>query len=133
MASRAKHIHPLVGKQIKQLRLAEGLTQKELAERLNKSESAVRMWELGKSEPDIEMLRRIAELFGTSADHLLGKEEAEKSEHHSAGEDELSLYLDELRNRPEMRMLFSLASGATKEDVEQAVAIIEALRNREHG
>ena len=32
----------------------EKLTQKELAESLHKSESAVRMWELGKSEPDLQ-------------------------------------------------------------------------------
>ena len=37
-------------------------------------------------------------------------------------------YLEELKNRPEMRMLFSLAKGATKEDIEQAVKIIEALK-----
>lgn len=44
---------------------------------------------------------------------------------------ELTAYLEELRNRPEMRMLFSVAKGATKEDVEKAVAIIEALRKTE--
>ena len=36
-----------------------------------------------------------------------------------------------LRTRPECRMLFKLADNATKEDVEKAVAIIEALRKVE--
>lgn len=45
--------------------------------------------------------------------------------------DELSEYLEMLRNRPECRMLFSLAKGATKEDVETAVTIIEAIRKKE--
>ena len=40
-------------------------------------------------------------------------------------------YLEELKNRSEMRMLFSLAKGATKEDVMQAVKIIEALKKDE--
>ena len=44
---------------------------------------------------------------------------------------ELTMYLEELRSRPEMRMLFSVAKDATKEDVEKAVAIIEALRKTE--
>lgn len=44
---------------------------------------------------------------------------------------ELTNYLEELRTRPEMRMLFSVAKDATKEDVEKAVAIIEALRKTE--
>lgn len=46
-----------------------------------------------------------------------------------SGEDvELNGLLEELRSRDEMRMLFKLAKGAAKEDVEQAVKIIEALR-----
>ena len=37
-------------------------------------------------------------------------------------------YLEQLRDRPELRMLFSLTKNATKQDVEAAVRIIEALR-----
>ena len=55
-----------------------------------------------------------------SGDSVKGKEAAENVE--------LEEYLEELKNRPEMRMLFKLAKGATKEDVEQAVKIIEALQ-----
>ena len=40
-------------------------------------------------------------------------------------------YLEELKNRSELRMLFSLTKGATKEDVEKAVRIIEALKKDE--
>ena len=39
-----------------------------------------------------------------------------------------SEYLQQLRDRPELRMLFSLTKNATKQDVEAAVRIIEALR-----
>ena len=78
MPNRSKTIHPLLGKKLKELRLGAGMTQRALADRLEKSESAIRMWELGKSEPDMETLRRIAELFFVSADTLLGKEDARK-------------------------------------------------------
>lgn len=43
---------------------------------------------------------------------------------------ELTEYLEILKTRPEMRMLFQLSKDATKEDVEAAVRIIEALRNK---
>lgn len=36
--------------------------------------------------------------------------------------------LEDLRTRPDMRMLFKLAHGATEDDLRQAVKIIEALR-----
>lgn len=46
------------------------------------------------------------------------------------GDEELTEYLEVLKTRPEMRMLFQLSKDATKEDVETAVRIIEALRNK---
>ena len=45
-------------------------------------------------------------------------------------DEELSEYLEMLKNRPEIRMLFQVSKDATKEDVENAVKIIEALRKK---
>ena len=73
MANRSKSIDDSVGTRIKQLRTSRNITQKELAEQLYKSESTVRMWELGKSEPDLAMLKTIAEFFSVSADYLLDR------------------------------------------------------------
>lgn len=73
MPSRAKTIDKSVGYRIKQLRKAKGITQKELAKRMNKSESTVRMWELEKSEPDLETVTKLAEYFSVSTDYLMGK------------------------------------------------------------
>ena len=72
MANRSKNISNELAYRIKALRLQHNLTQKELAEQLYKSESTVRMWELGKSEPDLETLNRISKVFHTSVDFLLG-------------------------------------------------------------
>ena len=44
------------------------------------------------------------------------------------GDPELTEYLEALRDRPELRMLFSTTRNATKEDIEKTVRIIEALR-----
>lgn len=68
-------------------------------------------------------LSKIAAYFGVSVDYLLGNEEKPLVN----GDEELTEYLEELKNRPEMKMLFSLTRGATKEDVEKAVKIIETL------
>ena len=73
-----------------------------------------------------DKLSKIANYFGVSIDYLLGN--TEQKEKPLVNEDEeLTEYLDELKNRPEMKMLFSLAKGATKEDVEKAVKRIEKL------
>lgn len=85
-------------------------------------------WKTGRTKSYQKHLPQIADYFGVTVDYLLGKEEKPATEG-----DELNEYLEELKNRSEMRMLFSLAKGATKEDVERAVAIIEALRKNENG
>lgn len=73
--------------------------------------------------PRHENLQKIADYLEVSVDYLLGRDKP-------TDDDELNSYLEELRNREEMRMFFSLAKTATKEDVEAAVAMIEALKKR---
>ena len=60
-------------KRIKELRIESGLTQKELAKKLNTSNSAVCDWEKGRTQPDLQMLKNIANLFDVSTDYLLGR------------------------------------------------------------
>lgn len=72
--------------------------------------------------------QKIASYFGVSVGYLLGEEE-EKTPLVNEDE-ELTEYLQILKTRPECRMLFQLSKDATKEDVEAAVRIIEALRKK---
>lgn len=48
---------------IKSLRIAKGLTQKQLATSLHVSQNAIYNWENGKREPNFDMLKRIAKTF----------------------------------------------------------------------
>lgn len=52
-------------------RKERGLTQREVAERLNVSFQAVSLWERGETSPDIDKLAEIASLYQVSADWLL--------------------------------------------------------------
>jgi Predicted transcriptional regulators len=56
---------------IQHLRKAAGLTQKELAEKLNISFQAVSKWETGESLPDTGILLELSDILGTSVDKLL--------------------------------------------------------------
>lgn len=58
--------------QLKTLRKINGLIQKELAEKLKIKQNSYSDWENGKSEPNIEMLVRIADYFDVSLDYLMG-------------------------------------------------------------
>ena len=61
-----------IGKNIKALRTRGGLTQEELAGKLDISYQAVSKWENGVTAPDISLLPSLAEVLGTSIDALLG-------------------------------------------------------------
>ena len=65
-----------------ELRKQKGLSQEELANKLNVSRQTVSKWELGDSTPDMEKLIGLSDLFDISLDELvLGKEaKAEKQE-----------------------------------------------------
>ena len=58
---------------IKNLRKAKGLTQEELAVKLNVVRQTVSKWEKGLSVPDSEMIIRVAEELETSVTVLLGE------------------------------------------------------------
>ncbi|MBQ2866568.1 MAG: helix-turn-helix transcriptional regulator [Clostridia bacterium] len=61
----------VIAKNIAALRSANGMTQIDLAEKLNYSDKAVSKWERAESIPDIFVLKQIADLFSVSVDYLL--------------------------------------------------------------
>ena len=62
------------GQRIYRLRKARGLTQEDIAKKLNISSQAISKWENDVSLPDISLLADIADMFNISTDELLGKE-----------------------------------------------------------
>ena len=59
---------------IKELRIEAGLSQTELASKLNTTQKSISNWENGVNQPDFETMIKISELFGTSVDFILGIE-----------------------------------------------------------
>jgi transcriptional regulator with XRE-family HTH domain len=76
-----------IAKNIVRLRRASGMTQLELAEKLNYSDKAVSKWERGDSIPDIVVLKEIADLFGIKVDDLLQEERTETAEEEKDAEE----------------------------------------------
>jgi transcriptional regulator with XRE-family HTH domain len=109
--------------QLQQLCKEKGVSMTRLVTDIGMHKSAVTYWRKSGTTPKMEVVEKIADYFDISANYFLN----EKTSPAETEDDELNNYLEELKNRKEMRMLFKLASGATKEDVEKAVAIIEAL------
>lgn len=57
---------------LKELRKEKGLTQKQLAQALQTTDDSIYSWERGRSQPSIEMIRKICLYFHIESDYLLG-------------------------------------------------------------
>jgi len=66
-----KDLKNIIADNIVLLRKEKGLTQAQLAERLNYSDKAVSKWERGESLPDVAVLKSLAEILGVTVDYLL--------------------------------------------------------------
>lgn len=60
------------GTNLKKLRLQEGLTQQQLADRLGVTKSVVSYYELQERYPSPDVLTKLASVFHVSTDYLLG-------------------------------------------------------------
>jgi len=63
------------GKILKKLRLEKNVTQLQLAQQLNLTDTAVRLWETKGQEPSYTTLCKLADIFDVSLDELLGRKE----------------------------------------------------------
>lgn len=118
-------------KRLKQLRENKGLSQEELAERLNIPRTSVTHYERGDDRiPRPKRLQEIADFFGVSVDYMLGRAKTvelnETEENFIKDIDQLTLseimkkYAPDLINR-----------RATEEEVKAAIAFIRSLRSME--
>lgn len=60
-----------IGKRIKELRKSKGITQKELAKKLNKSERLIQKYESGDTNPPLPMIHEIANILDIEVSTLL--------------------------------------------------------------
>lgn len=65
------------GEKLRSLRTKAGLTQLDIAEKLDVSAAAIGAWENGRAKPRLTKLGQLAELLGTSAADLMGEDAAE--------------------------------------------------------
>ena len=74
---------------LKECRLKLGITKQEAAKRIQISQPAYLRYEAGTRQPSVQTIEKIAEVFSTSADYLIGKtSEAANVEIRTAYRDE---------------------------------------------
>ena len=74
-----QNTNEIVSKNLAKYRIASGLTQAELAEKLSYSDKSVSKWERGESLPDLNILIKLANIYNVKLDDFLCEEEKVKT------------------------------------------------------
>ena len=98
---------------LKELRISKGLTQKQLANELNVAHNTISVWENNSSEPDLNMMNKLADFFDVSTDYLLGRTAIKKN---------LPIY----RN-PFHQELLTLFDNLPSEDKKKVIEMVRVL------
>ena len=68
----------MLNETIKKLRVAGNYSQVDIAKKLSITKQTVSNWENNNIQPSVDMLVKIADLFGVTTDYLLGRESVTK-------------------------------------------------------
>ena len=89
-----------IGRFISECRKEKGLTQSQLAEKLNITDKAVSKWETGKGMPDVSIMIELCDILGISVNELLsGEKLSEENYREKANENIVSMIKVADKNR----------------------------------
>ena len=83
-----------LAEKILSLRTAQGLSQGDLAERLEVSRQSVSKWETGQSVPDLDKIIRLADQFGVSVDELVRESALPQPDPEQSAPEPQVIYMD---------------------------------------
>lgn len=119
----------IIGKRIRLLRQENNYTQEQFGKIFGLVKSTVSLYESGKSNPDDEIKRKIADYFDVSIDWLLGRTEERSTvdkivNKNKQKEFEIEEILDRFSIRFEGKKL-------TKKDIKSVLCFLRMLRDRD--
>ena len=112
----------------KRLRLEKGISQANFADYFNLTQQAVGKWEKGTATPDYETLKKIAAFFNVTTDYLLGTP-APDTQYYD--DPEVARMANELKNNPDLHILFDASKKLTKKDLEAVITIVQKMSSEE--
>lgn len=69
-----RDVRPIISRNLAKLRKEKGLTQAELAEKMNYSDKAISRWEQGDTLPDVNVLCELCDFYGITLNDLTSEE-----------------------------------------------------------
>lgn len=111
---------------------ARGVSPTRVLSDLGISKSSYGHWKNG-GEPLNETKKKIADYFGITVSELISGEIENAPTPVKSEDDELDEILEEARRNPDLKMLFSLSSKATPEEIKKYIQIIKLMCGDDDG
>lgn len=119
--------YKMLGQLLRSKRIAANLTLDDVASALNLSIKTVQRYETGERKITIQTIKNMCALYGVDPDEIMAQAQATPDAEFRIDPRTIALQ-KAFDDRPEMRVLFSIAEKASKDDIETAIKIIEALK-----
>jgi Helix-turn-helix. len=114
----------MFGDVLHRLRKEKHLTQRELADKLSISRSALSLYESNKREPDFATLKKIADFFNVSLDYLLDREVGNTS----ANDYKIPDYISEVLKDPDITQAFKELKNMSEEEIKSLAVHLYAIK-----
>lgn len=121
---------PEIYKKIRELRIKNGMSQQELAEKMGYTDrSAITKIESGAVDLTEPKILKFAEVLGVSPMFLMGWEtDQENGQQPYYYNDETAAIAQELHDNPDMHLVFDALRGAGPEDLQKIAEMIKVMR-----
>lgn len=110
----------MVGDKIKKLRSIGNINQNDFANLISVSQQSISNWENGVTDPDAEVIVRIAKHFHVTTDYLLGLDGLQ--------DDEYFRMYKEIHDNPNLKIFYDESKGLSMEDMKLVIEIVERIK-----
>lgn len=110
----------------KELREKSGKSQRDIADALGITTSAISDWEKGRKKPRLSRLQEVADYFEVTTDYLTGGADFEDGGYYLDGE--AAKLADFLHKSPEYKVLFDASKKVKPEDIDRVAKMIDLMR-----
>lgn len=110
------------------------ISQRELGDYIGVSQQTIGSWEIGRTQPDQESLKQLAQFFNVSLDYLMGKSDIRNPsfvENSISHDKELAEFWDRMKERENLKILFKQTKDMSENDVAVILRIIKAIEDDE--
>lgn len=110
----------MLGDNIKELRQRRGLSQQDIADKLNVTRQTVSSWELNRTEPTMGSIEALAKLFNCKKSELIDGSDTPEP-----------LTIDYLINNPDLYALIEIGRKMDKAQLKRMIAYFEYFRDHQ--